>query len=46
VELVREPDPQLGRVLAGMTMGQLLSLIMVVSGILLWSLLRTKPGRS
>ena len=37
VELVREPDPQLGRVLAGMTMGQLLSLIMVVSGILLWT---------
>ena len=37
VELVREPDPQLGRVLASMTMGQLLSLIMVVSGILLWT---------
>jgi len=40
VELVREPDPQLRRVLAGMTMGPLLSLIMIVSGILLWSLLK------
>ncbi len=36
VEFVREPDPQLGRVLAGMTMGQLLSLAMAISGILLW----------
>jgi phosphatidylglycerol:prolipoprotein diacylglycerol transferase len=36
VEFVREPDPQLGRVLSGMTMGQLLSLAMVTCGILLW----------
>ncbi len=36
VEFVREPDPQLGLLLAGMTMGQLLSLTMVAGGILLW----------
>jgi phosphatidylglycerol:prolipoprotein diacylglycerol transferase len=36
VEFVREPDPQLGIILAGMTMGQLLSLTMVISGISLW----------
>ena len=36
VEFVREPDPQLGRVLAGLTMGQLLSASMILAGILLW----------
>jgi phosphatidylglycerol:prolipoprotein diacylglycerol transferase len=36
VELVREPDPQLGKVLAGLTMGQVLSLGMITAGILLW----------
>ncbi len=43
VEFVREPDPQLGIVLLGMTMGQLLSLTMVFSGVLLFFFLkRTK----
>ena len=36
VEFVREPDPQLGRVLLGMTMGQLLSVTMLITGITLW----------
>ncbi len=36
VELVREPDPQLGTVLYGLTMGQILSSIMIVTGIILW----------
>jgi phosphatidylglycerol:prolipoprotein diacylglycerol transferase len=42
VEFVREPDPQLGILLAGMTMGQLLSLTMLISGILLWWFRRKK----
>jgi len=42
VELVREPDPQLGRVLAGLTMGQVLSLIMIAAGILLWLVRRKR----
>jgi len=46
VEFVREPDPQLGRVLAGMTMGQLLSLVMAISGILLWIRLQKVPKTS
>jgi phosphatidylglycerol:prolipoprotein diacylglycerol transferase len=37
VEFVREPDPQLGQVLLGMTMGQLLSFTMVISGGMLWA---------
>jgi phosphatidylglycerol:prolipoprotein diacylglycerol transferase len=36
VEFVREPDPQLGQVLAGMTMGQVLSAVMIGTGCLLW----------
>ncbi len=37
VEFVREPDAQLGSVLAGMTMGQVLSGLMMIAGIALWS---------
>ncbi len=37
IEFFREPDPQLGNVLAGMTMGQLLSGIMIGVGIAIWS---------
>ncbi len=37
VEFFREPDPQLGRVFAAMTMGQVLSMAMVISGIILWT---------
>lgn len=36
VEIVREPDPQLGTLMAGLTMGQILSSVMIISGILLW----------
>ena len=32
VELFREPDPQLGFLLASLTMGQLLSAVMIISG--------------
>ncbi len=46
VEFVREPDPQLGQVLLGMTMGQLLSLTMVVIGLVLWSWRRKAAGIS
>lgn len=36
IEFVRQPDPQIGLVLAVFTMGQLLCLAMMVAGILLW----------
>jgi phosphatidylglycerol:prolipoprotein diacylglycerol transferase len=39
VEFVREPDPQLGTVLLGMTMGQVLSAAMVAAGVILWIIL-------
>lgn len=45
VELVREPDQQLGYLLGGFTMGQLLSSLMVLGGVLLW-LLRMKHAGS
>jgi len=38
VEFFREPDPHLGEVLLGFTMGQILSGIMMAAGLLLWSL--------
>ncbi len=40
VETVREPDPQLGFLFDLLTMGQLLSGMMIVSGAILWILLR------
>ena len=36
VENYREPDAHLGEVFIGLTMGQLLSIAMVVTGLLLW----------
>jgi len=36
VEFVREPDPQLGEILFHLTMGQLLSITMMIIGLLLW----------
>lgn len=36
VEFVRQPDPQLGTLALGLTMGQFLSMAMVLAGILLW----------
>jgi phosphatidylglycerol:prolipoprotein diacylglycerol transferase len=46
VELVREPDPQLGHVLAGLTMGQLLSLPMIALGVVLLLRARAAVARS
>ncbi len=36
VEFVRQPDPQLGTLALGLTMGQFLSSIMILAGLLLW----------
>ncbi|XOF33180.1 MAG: prolipoprotein diacylglyceryl transferase [Candidatus Electrothrix sp. YB6] len=44
VEFVREPDPQLGTVLLGMTMGQVLSAAMVTAGTVLWIVLAKKAA--
>lgn len=45
VEQFREPDPQLGTVALGMTMGQLLSVLMLVAGTFLWLLrIQTKKA--
>ncbi|RUM35312.1 MAG: prolipoprotein diacylglyceryl transferase [Desulfobulbus sp.] len=40
VEFFREPDPQLGLLMGGMTMGQILSLTMIITGVLLWQVRR------
>jgi phosphatidylglycerol---prolipoprotein diacylglyceryl transferase len=42
IECVREPDPQLGFVVAWLTMGQILCLLMVASGIGLFVFLRVR----
>jgi len=44
VEFVRQPDPQLGLLVAGLTMGQLLSLPMIVlgAGLIAWA--RSRPA--
>lgn len=42
VELFRQPDAHLGFILAGVTMGQLLSLPMIAAG--LWLMARAKPS--
>jgi phosphatidylglycerol---prolipoprotein diacylglyceryl transferase len=44
-ELFREPDPYLGYLLGGLTMGQLLSLPMLAAGLLLLARAYTGPGR-
>ncbi|MEE4241629.1 MAG: prolipoprotein diacylglyceryl transferase [Desulfopila sp.] len=36
VEFTREPDPQIGYLLGPLTMGQILSSIMIAGGVLLW----------
>ena len=47
VEFVRQPDPQLGFVFAGLTMGQLLSLPMIIAGIWLYRTDWTRgPGKA
>lgn len=40
VEFFRQPDPQMGYVVGALTMGQLLSSLMVAGGLLLWWLRR------
>src|SRR5260370_31245543 len=47
-ELFREPDPQLGFLIFGSTMGQLLSLPLLIAGILIigWALRAPVPARS
>jgi len=45
VEFVREPDPQLGLLPLGITMGQLLSLLMMLGGGVLW-LWRRKAAKT
>ncbi|MHB8809563.1 MAG: prolipoprotein diacylglyceryl transferase [Desulfobulbaceae bacterium] len=42
VEWFREPDPYLGLLMFRMTMGQLLSTIMIIAGLALWGLLAVK----
>jgi len=44
VELFREPDIQIGFLFAHVTMGQLLSSIMIVSGLVIIVMRRRKPG--
>ncbi len=36
VEFFRQPDPQLGEIFLGLTMGQTLSMFMIAGGLLLW----------
>lgn len=45
VEFFREPDNQLGFIVAELTMGQLLSGLMIASGILLWWIRRSSSLR-
>jgi len=42
VELFREPDPQLGFILGPFTMGQILSALMIIGGIILFLSLRKR----
>lgn len=44
VETVREPDPQLGFLFGLLTMGQLLSSLMIVTGVLLWIIRGRRTG--
>jgi phosphatidylglycerol:prolipoprotein diacylglycerol transferase len=47
-ELFREPDPQLGFLWGGLTMGMLLSVPMIAAGamVVLWAVRRTRPDRN
>lgn len=44
VEFFREPDPQLGLIAAGLSMGQLLSLLMLTTAAGLWLYGRSRPA--
>jgi phosphatidylglycerol:prolipoprotein diacylglycerol transferase len=45
VEQVREPDPQIGFLFGWLTMGQLLSVLMTISGVSLWVVCGRRQGR-
>ncbi|HEX9948678.1 MAG TPA: prolipoprotein diacylglyceryl transferase family protein, partial [Thermodesulfobacteriota bacterium] len=45
VEFFREPDQQLGFILGPLTMGQLLSSLMIISGIVLFFYLRIREKK-
>jgi phosphatidylglycerol---prolipoprotein diacylglyceryl transferase len=46
-ELFREPDPQLGYLWGGLTMGMLLSIPLMLAGLgLIWNALRSPPARA
>jgi phosphatidylglycerol:prolipoprotein diacylglycerol transferase len=44
IEFVREPDAHLGFVLGPFSMGQVLCFIMIISGVAVWIVRRTKSG--
>lgn len=44
VEFFREPDSQIGFIFSFLTMGQLLSLAMIIAGVLLYAVLRRKQA--
>lgn len=46
VEFVREPDAHLGTVFLGMTMGQVLSAVLIAAGIILWTVRKRKAAPS
>ena len=43
-EVFRQPDPFLGTVWLGLTMGQVLSMVMIIAGLLLWLLRCQRAG--
>jgi phosphatidylglycerol:prolipoprotein diacylglycerol transferase len=45
-ECFREPDPQLGFLWGGLTMGMLLSVPMVIAGAVLMAMARRHPARA
>ncbi len=40
IEFFRQPDPQLGHVLGFLTMGQILCIVMIIGGLIVWYLAR------
>ena len=46
VEFVREPDPQIGFVFLGLSMGQILCLLMICGGVALWFWRKTTQAKT
>jgi phosphatidylglycerol:prolipoprotein diacylglycerol transferase len=46
IEFAREPDPQLGYLVAGFTMGQLLCIAMMIAGVLFFVYLRSTQEKT